>query len=460
MDQQHYFLPYQQRWLADQSRVKIWEKSRRIGATYAQAYEDVRDAAHDQKSAHPLKIYFSSADDSAAGEYVDYCQYWAKILNTVAEYLGGDEFLDEDKDVQARRLRFKSGANIYALTSNPRRFRSKGGKVILDEFAFHDDQVAMWRACRPTIMWGHPLRILSTYNGKGNKYYQFVDGARKGALPYSLHSTPIQLAVEEGLADKIQGRALSQPEREQWLADERASVADEDTWLQEYCCVPVDEATALLPYELLAKQSRNGLICELDATEGDLYLGMDIGRKKDLTVIWVLERSGPVMLTRRLAVLEKTPFRQQRETLFSLLAHPRLRRACLDATGLGMQLAEEAQEKFGTHKVEAVTFTSAVREELAFGLKSSLEDGLLWLPDQRDVHEDLHSLRKSVTVAGNIRLDVGHADVKGHGDRFWACALARHAAGQAKGPVHVVSGLARKTGKLLSGTMPKWGAWW
>lgn len=31
---QKYFLPYQQRWLNDNSKVKIWEKSRRIGATY------------------------------------------------------------------------------------------------------------------------------------------------------------------------------------------------------------------------------------------------------------------------------------------------------------------------------------------------------------------------------------------------------------------------------------------
>ena len=41
---QKYFLPYQQRWITDGSRFKISEKSRRIGMTYAQAYEDVRDA--------------------------------------------------------------------------------------------------------------------------------------------------------------------------------------------------------------------------------------------------------------------------------------------------------------------------------------------------------------------------------------------------------------------------------
>jgi len=38
-----YFLPYQIDWLNDNSQIKVWEKSRRIGATYVQAYEDVRD---------------------------------------------------------------------------------------------------------------------------------------------------------------------------------------------------------------------------------------------------------------------------------------------------------------------------------------------------------------------------------------------------------------------------------
>ena len=42
---QPYFLPYQQDWLADTSRFKIWRKSRRIGATYVQASSAARDAA-------------------------------------------------------------------------------------------------------------------------------------------------------------------------------------------------------------------------------------------------------------------------------------------------------------------------------------------------------------------------------------------------------------------------------
>ena len=64
------------RWINDNSKVKIWEKSRRIGATYVQSYEDVRDCVYKTVPA----VWFSSADESAAREYIDYCTLVAVTL--------------------------------------------------------------------------------------------------------------------------------------------------------------------------------------------------------------------------------------------------------------------------------------------------------------------------------------------------------------------------------------------
>ena len=87
-----YFLPYQVKWINDDSRFKIVEKSRRVGMTYAQSYEDVRDAA----KADGMDVWFSSADESAAAEYILYCQQWAKLFDAAAEYLG-EVVIDSDK---------------------------------------------------------------------------------------------------------------------------------------------------------------------------------------------------------------------------------------------------------------------------------------------------------------------------------------------------------------------------
>ena len=119
---QSYLFPYQKAWLADHSRYKIWEKSRRIGATYVQALEDVLDCL---KKAG-LAVWFSSADDSAAKEYILYCAHWAKALNRAAEAVS-KEFLDEREGQASFSLTFKNGSRINAMSSNPKAFRSKGG---------------------------------------------------------------------------------------------------------------------------------------------------------------------------------------------------------------------------------------------------------------------------------------------------------------------------------------------
>ena len=164
-----YFLPYQLRWLADESPIKIWEKSRRIGATYVQSYEDVRDCVSKKVPA----VWFSSADESAAREYIAYCEQWTKLFNMAAKPLG-QVVIDSEKDIKAFVIEFANGTKIHALSSNPKGFRSKGGKVVLDEFAHHDSQDDLWKAARPCITWGFPLRILSTHNGKNCRYYKYV----------------------------------------------------------------------------------------------------------------------------------------------------------------------------------------------------------------------------------------------------------------------------------------------
>lgn len=110
----NYFLPYQLRWLNDNSKVKIWEKSRRIGATYVQSYEDVRDCINRKVPA----VWFSSADESAAKEYIDYCEQWVKIFHMSAKRLG-EVVIDSEKDIKALVIEFKNGTKIHALSSNP-----------------------------------------------------------------------------------------------------------------------------------------------------------------------------------------------------------------------------------------------------------------------------------------------------------------------------------------------------
>lgn len=429
-----YFLPYQARWLKDHSRFKIAKKSRRVGLTYAQSYEDVRDAS---ASVNAMDVWFSSADESAAKEYILYCVAWANILGLAAADLG-EIVIDEKAGIKALTIEFANGKRINALSSNAKAFRSKGGKLVLDEFAFHGDQDAMWKAARPIITWGFPVRIISTFNGKSNRYYRMVTDAEKAAEEFkkapdgakaplwSLHSIDIHTAVAEGLADRLKGKPLSQAERDQWLAEEEEACGDDDTWKQEYCCDPIDSASAWLPWEdITACESADAGKREL-WQGGPCYLGWDVARRKHKSVLWVYEMVGDVRTTRQVVTMLKMKFAEQLHIFGELMRHFDVRRACIDETGLGAPIVEQAQTMFGEYRVEGVVFTPAAKQHLATHGKQLFEDRLVRTPIDVEIRKSHHSVRKVTTVANNVRFD-SDDDANGHADEFWAHMLALHA---------------------------------
>ena len=152
---------------------------------------------------------------------------------------------------------------------------------------------------------------------------------------------------------------------------------------------------------------------------------MDVARKNNLCVIYLVEKLGDVMWDRLRIELHNKTFSEIEFELYRLLALPQLKRACIDSTGIGMQLAERARQRFGW-KVEPVHFTPAVKEELAFGLRAAFEDRKIRLVRDDKLRADLRGLRKEVTPSGNIRF-VGESD-DSHCDRTWAMALSHHAA--------------------------------
>lgn len=52
----------------------------------------------------------------------------------------------------------------------------------------------------------------------------------------------------------------------------------------------------------------------------DVFVGVDIGRKRDLTVIWQAQQRGGILRTFNIVVLSKTLFREQYRVLKKLLS--------------------------------------------------------------------------------------------------------------------------------------------
>jgi phage FluMu gp28-like protein len=437
-----YFLPYQKAWCQDTARLKICQKSRQVGLSYADSYDSVRKAA---LMPGARDVWVMSRDETQAKQYIRYCKHWANVLNCAAADFGETVYpAGHRKPASIQALSFASRASIYALSSNPDAIVGKTGHVKLDEFALHKDQRTLYAVAKPVIQWGGTLTILSTHRGAGTVFNEIItDIRRKGnRMGWSLHTIPIQKAVAEGLVERIDaaaGRGVRNDEEQElrraaWLAQQQAECIDEEQWLQEYCCVPANEAAAFISYDLInactEPELRLPTLEEFLQTASDppgaaYYLGMDVARKKDLCVIDVGEKVGDVVWDRLRVEMQNRPFAEIEETLYRLLALRQVKRACLDGTGLGVQLAERARERF-EWKVEAITFTAVSKEELAEGLKMDLEKRQARLVDDEPLRSDLRGIRKEATLSGNTRY-AGEA-AGSHCDRFWAKALRQHAA--------------------------------
>jgi phage FluMu gp28-like protein len=156
-----------------------------------------------------------------------------------------------------------------------------------------------------------------------------------------------------------------------------------------------------------------------------LYIGWDVARKGDLSVIDVEERAGDVLWERMRIEMHNKKYAEMREEFDRLMGLPAVRRACIDATGLGNETAERAVERWG-YRAEAVIFTATVKADLAYPVRLAHEDRKIRYPREEALRADLRGIRKTLTTAGNVRFEGETGD--SHCDRFWAKALAVHAA--------------------------------
>lgn len=388
-------------------RFGIWLSSRQIGKSFSVALWAVLRAIENPRR----KVICLSSSESQSKELMEKAQMHNEFMGKIEAHLSEKEVFFEDKKFSQLDLNFTNGSRVIGLPSNPRTARGYSGDIVLDEFAFHVDNKKIWQSMFPSITRGYQVLITSTPQGKNDKFYHLWTEAQKDSRWYS-QQTDIYQAVKDGLSQD--------PEIL------HSGIKDEDIWQTEYLCQFMDSVEAFLTYELIENcEMPNILLEDLRGCHGDLYLGGDIGRKKDLTTLKILERIEDVLYLRKIIILKNTPFSTQRDIINQILSF--CRRSAIDATGLGMQLAEELVKIWGEYKVLPITFTAQKKLELASKLKNRFTDKTIRIPIDTDLREDLHSVRKMVSDSGNILLSAERTDL-GHADRFWGLALANYAA--------------------------------
>ncbi len=429
------FLPFQSAWVKDDARLKLMEKSRQIGLSWSTAYACVeRTAAQGARNDQ----WVSSRDDLQARLFIEDCKMWAGIMNLAARDLG-EVVLDPKGRVSAYVLEFANGRRIHSMSSNPDAQAGKRGGRVLDEFALHPDPRKLWSIAYPGITWGGSMEVVSTHRGSHNFFNELIREVRERGNPknISLHRTTLQDALDQGFLFRLQQMLPADDERQ--AMDEaayfefvRAGCADEESFQQEYMCNPADDDVAFLEYSLIASAEYPSGADWQQRGGGRLYTGIDIGRKQDLTVAWQIEELGDVLYTRRVERLQNMRKSDQEKILWPMIEESD--RTCIDATGLGIGWSDDAQDKFGAYRVEAVTFTPKVKEALAYPVRGRMEDRKLRIPYDPKIRAGLRAVTKQTTSAGNIRFTAERTP-DGHADEFWALGLAIHAASQPAAPI-------------------------
>jgi phage FluMu gp28-like protein len=467
-------LPYQCRFLADPARVKVWEKSRRIGASWCIAGASVLDAASGTRDVYYV-AYSEDAGKQFLRDVADFCEHFHLPAQTgMVDIVSYD---DDDRATNIRTLAVTfpgSNKRIVALTSAARALRGKRGRVIADESAFIDDLDEVLKAATAFLAWPDgEMWILSTHNGESNAFAALVNDIRDGKCDFSLHRTTILDALAEGLFKRMcltEGTEWNEERERAWLAqlerDYRHGVRE------ELYCEPVGAGQSYLPKALvsdcmvddapvlryaldddfmaLPEDMRTAIVDEWLAAEVQPWLdrvnadgsyrcsgfGFDFGRSADLSVLAPIclrqnmSRKVPFMLE-----LRQVPYTSQLQVLKYVVSRlPLYLFGALDATGSGGWLAEQAQLNFGESRVDCILFTLAYYRDHFPSLRRQFEDKTLQIPRDLDVLSDLALVRRinGIPKLPDVRTDSISSAGKRHGDSAIALLLANAAIDKAE----------------------------
>jgi len=467
-------MKHQADWLADQSDLKIAEKGRRTGITFAEALGDTLIAAAKRSAGGDNVFYIGDTKDKGR-EFIGYVAHFARVVAKELVEIEDFLFADEQKDgstkyISAYRVTFASGFRVEALSSNPANIRGLQGVVVIDEAAYHRDVREVIDAVNALLIWGGKVRVISTHNGILNAFNELITEARAGKNNFKVHHIPFQLAVDNGLYKRvcpIKGLVWSKEAERDWELKIRKSYGSRDAAMkQELDAIPADSEGAALTRVEIERITRKGIpvvrwrlsdafksydkeireaaqrdwcqynlkpyLKALDPKHTHVF-GSDFARTGDASVLLIFE-IGQDNIRRCVLILEmrNVPFDQQRDTIFYCVDRmPRMGGGALDATGNGAYVAEAAALEFGDSIVE-VKLSVGWYQENGPAYTEAFADETVRLPADDDIirdHQALAYVNGIIKVPDDARYK-GADGLDRHGDSAIAGMLAWFASRQ------------------------------
>ena len=449
-----YLLTFQKKLAASTSRFLIALWSRQTGKGYTTSFIATRGAMTEDRS----KWLIVAPTERQALETLDKCKTWVKAANlSVAESEEEFDALEKDTKVKAKVIELPNGSKVYALPGKPTSLRGFTGSVIIDEFAFFENQKEVWKAVYAVIV--NPMAsikriiITSTPNGKGDMFYKLVDenllNPKEGRkIKWEVQKVTIHEAAKDWeAAGKLNGMTA-----EQYVEEVKAGFDTPEAWPQEFECAFLDTDNVLLTFDMItAAESADAALHGFDATEpGTFYGGFDFGRTSDPSVFWYAKKVGDVLVLRDLLLLENMSTDEQVKATESRIRKCRI--IAVDYTGPGIGYGDTVVKKFGAWdpkkhsfgKIVLCTFSAAFKRLIFPRFRKRFENPVtIRIPHDEELRQDLHAMRQIVTGAEYSYWAPRTSE--GHSDRCTAGALCVHAASLGGGYVPPIKPLKRQS---------------
>jgi phage FluMu gp28-like protein len=452
----------------DTSKYSITLKSRRTGFSFIVGLKGMIKANDPNRYKYVRQFVSYNEDD--AKEKINYVkEFYHSVPKKYRKPLVSEtkttmEFLDKGG---------KTTSRLISIACRPP--RGRGGDIVFDEMAIYPQNKAsvIYTAGLPVTARGGCVEIGSTPLGRIGTFYDIFSQPQtykeytQYTVPWWFSGGPLGLCTNVEDAVKFAPFMETEDRIELFGTDSMKTQFNSmslDDFQQEYECTFIDTAMSYISLDLLYANTpgiREGdrdkaligadidtdkdieteedmevqvfrdadsLLLGYDPVKhGRLYLGYDVARRRDASVIFVIGNlpSGKKIAVAEIEMRDK-PYEYQRDQIRKIMKSLPVVRGCIDRTGQGDDTTETLQKEFGETKLEGVEFTVETKEIMAIAVRTGLEKKAFLLHNDDKFRRQCHAIRRIPTTGGRFRYD-SQRDEDGHADSFWAWALAYHA---------------------------------
>lgn len=357
-----------------------------------------------------------------------------------------------EKNILRTVIRLRNGSEILAESPVPETIRGHTAKAVyLMEMNFIREDEDLYTAVLFTLNTtdGYLIAESTPWNTDSVFHRMHTDPSytrfSRHKVPYT-EALPPNGPLTPGIVEAIKEQLQGDPAR----------------WRREMLCEWTEEADRWLPTSLIAlcQDSEASYFKAEKKHRGRFYAGVDFGKKRDHSVVAVLERKGAHAYLCHLHMFAlDTPYGSVIGYLRRLQDNwDRIASIHADQTGVGDYIVED-MKRSGVRNVTGVNFTETAKESMATALKEtmrtaecpacgwvgSVEDlqgrwattcpegctsgegnpqtlrPLLHLPYDPELFTELNAPTYELAKSGRIHFS--HPE-GAHDDRFWALALA------------------------------------